>query len=265
MNKNTKIIDTREVFIMSDVIFFNYNSVFSSRLRELLYEAKISKHKLSKEIGVSRQAISQYCDGSTVPNADKLLKIADYLGVSLDYLVGKTANKTPFDKPEGELIRSVCDYTGLNESKVNVKPCENKCAGCFYKQVASDLTDRLNNTLDVLEQRENELRIAKTLLQAYETRGESDAVSVALFEQVKWERDAALKTLEEHGIGLGQKTTDVEAKHGEWHLIHNCANEGVYCSVCNKKVYKTDYANQKIKSPYCPNCGAKMDKKASAD
>ena len=56
----------------------------------------------------------------------------------------------------------------------------------------------------------------------------------------------------------------VEVKHGEWHLLYNCANEGVYCSVCNKKVYKTDYANQKIKSPYCPNCGAKMDLKEGA-
>lgn len=62
------------------------------------------------------------------------------------------------------------------------------------------------------------------------------------------------------------KRVDVEmVKHGEWHLLKNCANEGVYCSVCNKKVYKTDYANQKIKSPYCPNCGAKMDLKEGAE
>ena len=48
-------------------------------------------------------------------------------------------------------------------------------------------------------------------------------------------------------------------KHGSWFLLDECANEGVYCSVCHKKVYKTDYANQKIKSKYCPNCGAIMD------
>ena len=29
--------------------------------------------------------------------------------------------------------------------------------------------------------------------------------------------------------------------------------------VCHKKVYKTDYANQKIKSKYCPNCGVVMN------
>jgi predicted amidophosphoribosyltransferase len=51
----------------------------------------------------------------------------------------------------------------------------------------------------------------------------------------------------------------VEVKHGHWGLIDECANEGVYCSVCHKKVYKTYYANQKLKSKFCPNCGAKMD------
>ena len=48
-------------------------------------------------------------------------------------------------------------------------------------------------------------------------------------------------------------------KHDRWFLLDECSNEGVYCSVCCKKVYKTDYANQKLKSKYCPNCGAIMD------
>ena len=57
-----------------------------------------------------------------------------------------------------------------------------------------------------------------------------------------------------------QPTADVEeAKHGEWHLLDECSNEGIYCSICHKKVYRKDYANQKVKSKYCPNCGAKMD------
>ena len=59
---------------------------------------------------------------------------------------------------------------------------------------------------------------------------------------------------------IGAPKAEVEeVKHGEWILLDECANEGVYCSVCHKKVYKTDYANQKIKSPRCPNCGAKMN------
>lgn len=52
-----------------------------------------------------------------------------------------------------------------------------------------------------------------------------------------------------------------DRKHGYWYALDECANEGVYCSVCNKKVYKLNYANQKLKSKYCPNCGAIMDEK----
>lgn len=48
-------------------------------------------------------------------------------------------------------------------------------------------------------------------------------------------------------------------KHGRWELFDECSNAGVYCSVCHKKVYKENYANQKLKSKFCPNCGAMMD------
>ena len=53
--------------------------------------------------------------------------------------------------------------------------------------------------------------------------------------------------------------------HGQWISFTGCANEGVYCSICKKKVWKSDYAwcskksRNKLRSNYCPNCGAKMD------
>ena len=50
---------------------------------------------------------------------------------------------------------------------------------------------------------------------------------------------------------------------GHWVSLTDCANAGVYCSVCHKKVYKEDYAwcnrKNKLRSNYCPHCGAKMD------
>ena len=53
-------------------------------------------------------------------------------------------------------------------------------------------------------------------------------------------------------------------RHGHWISLTECANEGVYCSICKKKVWKSDYAwcgkksRNKLRSNYCPNCGAKM-------
>ena len=51
--------------------------------------------------------------------------------------------------------------------------------------------------------------------------------------------------------------------HGRWISLTECSNAGVYCSICHKTVYKEDYAwcsrTNKVRSSYCPNCGAKMD------
>lgn len=57
---------------------------------------------------------------------------------------------------------------------------------------------------------------------------------------------------------------DVEpVRNGQWISLTDCANAGVYCSICHKKVYKEDYAwcnrKNKVRSAYCPNCGSKMD------
>ena len=61
-------------------------------------------------------------------------------------------------------------------------------------------------------------------------------------------------TLLENGVTVQER--------GYWASLTDCANAGVYCSVCHKKVYKTDYAwcnrKNKLRSAYCPNCGAKM-------
>ena len=51
-------------------------------------------------------------------------------------------------------------------------------------------------------------------------------------------------------------------EYGHWVSLTDCSNAGVYCSVCNKKVYIEDYAwcnrKNKLRSNYCPHCGANM-------
>ena len=67
-------------------------------------------------------------------------------------------------------------------------------------------------------------------------RPTADVVSREVFEQVKWERDTALKTLEEHGIGLAQKPADVV--------------EVVRCKDCKFFKRDTDYCKKRNKG-YC--------------
>lgn len=48
-------------------------------------------------------------------------------------------------------------------------------------------------------------------------------------------------------------------KFGFWLRLDDCANDGIYCSVCRKKVYKSGYSHTMAAvSKYCPNCGTKM-------
>ena len=49
---------------------------------------------------------------------------------------------------------------------------------------------------------------------------------------------------------------------GEWMALDECSNEGVYCKRCKKKVYRIEYANEKMRSPFCPACGSPMTDEA---
>lgn len=56
----------------------------------------------------------------------------------------------------------------------------------------------------------------------------------------------------------GRKAAKTE-KVAHWIALTDCADQGVYCSHCQKKVYKLDYSNtMKMRSKFCPNCGFEM-------
>lgn len=80
-----------------------------------------------------------------------------------------------------------------------------------------------------------------------------------LFESLIHCNGLGRKSLESVINTINEQQTFEETKHGHWTLLNNCSNAGVYCSVCHKKVYKENYANVKVKSKFCPNCGAIMD------
>lgn len=90
-----------------------YNSIFATRLRGLLEKRKITMTELSDVIGVTRQAVSQYQDGSTQPNAGTITKIAIFFNVSTDYLLGLSDVKSTDTE-----LKGVCEYTGLSEETI---------------------------------------------------------------------------------------------------------------------------------------------------
>lgn len=60
------------------------------RLFDLMKENNITQKQLAEHIGASQGNISDWKSGKFVPSADKLVLIADFFNVSVDYLLGRT-------------------------------------------------------------------------------------------------------------------------------------------------------------------------------
>lgn len=81
--------------------------MLGDRLRELREEKQLTQEELGKLINVSRQAISSYESEETEPSISNLVKLADILNVSLDYLLGRTKERFNLNlknKKDKELI-----------------------------------------------------------------------------------------------------------------------------------------------------------------
>lgn len=64
-------------------------NLFSVRLKELRLQHGFSQEELAEKIGIKRNSYSDWENGKCKPNYEKLEKIADFFGVSLDWLFGR--------------------------------------------------------------------------------------------------------------------------------------------------------------------------------
>lgn len=63
--------------------------MIGTRIKELREDGHLSQYKLAKIIGVSQKAIDYWERGINEPKASYIIKLADYFGVSADYLLGR--------------------------------------------------------------------------------------------------------------------------------------------------------------------------------
>lgn len=91
----------------------NKNALFPSRLRALREERGVSQAALALALGVSKSTIGLYETGDTLPDIKTADDLADYFGISADYLLGR------IDVRSRDIeIQSVCSYTGLSEEAI---------------------------------------------------------------------------------------------------------------------------------------------------
>ena len=69
---------------------------------QLLQKHGVTSYKVAKEAGVTQTALSNWKSGRSTPTTKTLQKIADYFGVTIDYLM---AGKDESDKKEAPLTK----------------------------------------------------------------------------------------------------------------------------------------------------------------
>ena len=85
------------------------------RITALRKEKNISQAELAKRLNVSRQAVSKWEQGTSSPDTDRLIQLAEILGTEVEYLATGT-------HPEpGSVVLNIVETVERVEEKIVVK------------------------------------------------------------------------------------------------------------------------------------------------
>ena len=76
----------------------------SEKILQLRTGLGLSQEELAQRLEVSRQSVSKWETGQSVPDLDKLIKLADLFGVTVDELVREGERPRPPEPPQPQVI-----------------------------------------------------------------------------------------------------------------------------------------------------------------
>lgn len=90
--------------------------ILAEKIIQLRKQRGWSQEELADKLGISRQSVSKWESGMSIPDLDKILKLGGLFGVSTDYLLKEELEECEqagvavpgqFDEPEAESVRSI--------------------------------------------------------------------------------------------------------------------------------------------------------------
>ena len=114
------------------------------KLKQLRKKRGITAELFAQDIGVPLSTYTKWEFGSASPRYDKLLRIADYYGVSTDYLLGRT------DKPASSDLSDILKEMQLDAST--------RAIICAFAELGEDQRTEFIKTLKQLSHSEPEIR-----------------------------------------------------------------------------------------------------------
>lgn len=67
--------------------------MFAKRIKYLRQTKELNQVQLSEKLGVAKQSVSNWENDNIMPSVEMVEKIADFFGVSTDYLLGVTERR----------------------------------------------------------------------------------------------------------------------------------------------------------------------------
>lgn len=68
--------------------------MLGENIRRLRQERGLNQEELGRRVGASKQSVSNWENGNIAPSIDLLIRLADFFGVSTDYLLGRQNQRT---------------------------------------------------------------------------------------------------------------------------------------------------------------------------
>ena len=108
-------------------------------------EHGLSQQKLASDIGLARNTICQYESGNRVPDVSTLVLLADYFGVSTDYLLEREEKKSVMERPTSEIAENF-----IREFKEQMKEKAFQDIAKLYKAIDLQEEDRVSMKAQIL-------------------------------------------------------------------------------------------------------------------
>ena len=101
------------IFLLADYVkrlyYKNEEVEILLRIRELRESKSLQQKELAIDLGVTQPTISDWESGRKIPSAKNTAKLADYFGVSVDYLLGREETPAP-ETQDGSEDREIREY-----------------------------------------------------------------------------------------------------------------------------------------------------------
>ena len=161
-------------------------SHFSRTVKNLIQQHGITFEELASHIGVTKQTVSNYCSGKSVPNYDVLIKIAEYFGVSGDFLLTGVRVQDKADSKElglsGEAIRLLkeCDKKTFNFIDAFL-------SDAYFYSILSDAVHSMNfESINVFEIRNKSGYVVQKFVNCLDDKNNISTIDVLCIDFVKF-------------------------------------------------------------------------------